>query len=81
MAAEVAKWPALYGCDGIDLDIENGAVLHQEAAATRAEDDHQPTGLWLSTGASSFGKLEVGKGLIFVGSGRAWASYCGLYVL
>merc|ERR1740123_636647 len=25
MAAEVAKWPAEYGCDGIDLDIETGA--------------------------------------------------------
>ena len=25
MAAEVAKWPAKYGCDGIDLDIETGA--------------------------------------------------------
>lgn len=25
MAAEVAKWPALYGCDGIDMDIESGA--------------------------------------------------------
>jgi hypothetical protein len=25
MAAEVARWPALYGCDGIDLDIETGA--------------------------------------------------------
>jgi hypothetical protein len=25
MAAEVAKWPEKYGCDGIDLDIETGA--------------------------------------------------------
>lgn len=25
MAAEVAQWPAKYGCDGIDLDIEKGA--------------------------------------------------------
>jgi hypothetical protein len=25
MAVEVAKWPALYKCDGIDLDIESGA--------------------------------------------------------
>ena len=25
MAVEVAKWPSLFGCDGIDLDIENGA--------------------------------------------------------
>jgi len=25
MAAEVAEWPRLYGCDGIDLDIEDGA--------------------------------------------------------
>lgn len=25
MAAEVAQWPDLYGCDGIDLDIEDGA--------------------------------------------------------
>jgi hypothetical protein len=29
MAAEVAKWPSLYGCDGIDLDIENGAGENQ----------------------------------------------------
>ena len=25
MAAEVATWPERYGCDGIDLDIEDGA--------------------------------------------------------
>jgi len=25
MAEKVAKWPELYGCDGIDLDIETGA--------------------------------------------------------
>ena len=25
MAAKVAKWPELYGCDGIDLDLEEGA--------------------------------------------------------
>jgi hypothetical protein len=25
MAAEVAKWPALHGCDGIDFDLETGA--------------------------------------------------------
>ena len=25
MAAEVAQWPAKYGCDGVDLDIETGA--------------------------------------------------------
>jgi len=25
MAAQVAKWPEMYGCDGIDLDIEDGA--------------------------------------------------------
>jgi hypothetical protein len=25
MAVEVAKWPKLYGCDGIDMDIETGA--------------------------------------------------------
>lgn len=25
MAMEVAKWPGMYGCDGIDLDIETGA--------------------------------------------------------
>ena len=22
---KVAEWPALYGCDGIDLDLEEGA--------------------------------------------------------
>lgn len=25
MAAKVAQWPEKYGCDGIDLDIEDGA--------------------------------------------------------
>ena len=25
MAARVAQWPTLYSCDGIDLDIEEGA--------------------------------------------------------
>ena len=25
MAVNVAAWPTLYGCDGIDLDIEEGA--------------------------------------------------------
>merc|ERR1712241_55067 len=25
MAEKVAKWPEMYGCDGIDLDIEDGA--------------------------------------------------------
>ena len=25
MAEKVAEWPELYGCDGIDLDIEDGA--------------------------------------------------------
>ena len=25
MAAKVALWPEQYGCDGIDLDIEDGA--------------------------------------------------------
>ena len=25
MASVVAEWPSLYGCDGIDLDIETGA--------------------------------------------------------
>merc|ERR1711872_124164 len=25
MAVKVAKWPELYGCDGIDLDLEEGA--------------------------------------------------------
>ena len=25
MAEKVATWPELYGCDGIDLDIEDGA--------------------------------------------------------
>jgi len=25
MAEKVAKWPELYGCDGIDLDLEEGA--------------------------------------------------------
>ena len=29
MAVEVAKWPSLFGCDGIDLDIENGAGENQ----------------------------------------------------
>ena len=25
MAAEVAKWPSMHGCDGIDFDLETGA--------------------------------------------------------
>ena len=25
MAGEVATWPEKYGCDGIDMDIEDGA--------------------------------------------------------
>ncbi len=25
MAAQVAQWPSLYKCDGIDLDLEQGA--------------------------------------------------------
>ena len=25
MAAKVAAWPEMYGCDGIDLDLEEGA--------------------------------------------------------
>jgi len=28
MAIEVAKWPSLYNCDGIDLDLEEGAGDH-----------------------------------------------------
>ena len=28
MASEVATWPDKYGCDGIDLDIEEGAGTH-----------------------------------------------------
>ena len=31
MAEKVAEWPKLYGCDGIDLDIEEGAGDHKEA--------------------------------------------------
>lgn len=31
MAVQVAEWPALYGCDGIDLDIEEGAGSRPEA--------------------------------------------------
>jgi len=31
MAERVAKWPEDYGCDGIDLDIEEGAGHHKEA--------------------------------------------------
>jgi len=31
MAEKVATWPDLYGCDGIDLDIEEGAGARQEA--------------------------------------------------
>merc|ERR1719282_1603674 len=36
MAAEVAKWPEKYGCDGIDLDIETGAGNVQGAGANLA---------------------------------------------
>ena len=31
MAERVAAWPALYGCDGVDLDLEEGAGKHKEA--------------------------------------------------
>ena len=31
MAEVVASWKDLYGCDGIDLDIEEGAGQHEEA--------------------------------------------------
>lgn len=31
MAEEVATWPEKYGCDGIDLDIEEGAGSRPEA--------------------------------------------------
>jgi hypothetical protein len=31
MAEEVASWPDKYGCDGIDLDIEEGAGSRPEA--------------------------------------------------
>jgi len=31
MAAEVATWPEKYGCDGIDLDLEEGAGAKGEA--------------------------------------------------
>merc|ERR1712002_62009 len=30
-AEEIAQWPDLYGCDGIDLDIETGAGNSQES--------------------------------------------------
>jgi len=33
MAAKVAKWPEQYGCDGIDLDLEEGAGSRPEAGA------------------------------------------------
>jgi len=33
MAARVAKWPEQYGCDGIDLDLEEGAGSRPEAGA------------------------------------------------
>merc|ERR1711936_259611 len=31
MAAKVATWPEMYGCDGIDLDLEEGAGARREA--------------------------------------------------
>ncbi len=31
MAERVAKWPEQYGCDGIDLDLEEGAGARPEA--------------------------------------------------
>jgi hypothetical protein len=33
MAVEVATWPQRYGCDGIDLDIEEGAGSKPESGA------------------------------------------------
>lgn len=32
MAVEVSTWPEKYGCDGIDLDIEEGAGDHELAS-------------------------------------------------
>ncbi len=31
MAVRVAKWPEMYGIDGIDLDLEEGAGAHKQA--------------------------------------------------
>ena len=31
MAVKVAEWPDKYGCDGIDLDLEEGAGAHEDA--------------------------------------------------
>ena len=31
MAERVATWPATYGCDGVDLDLEEGAGQHPQA--------------------------------------------------
>lgn len=31
MAVRVAAWPEKYGCDGIDLDLEEGAGARREA--------------------------------------------------
>jgi len=31
MAVKVAEWPEKYGCDGIDLDLEEGAGANEEA--------------------------------------------------
>ena len=31
MAEKVATWPATFGCDGVDLDLEEGAGQHPEA--------------------------------------------------
>jgi hypothetical protein len=31
MAAKIAQWPSMYGCDGIDMDIETGAGAQQSA--------------------------------------------------
>merc|ERR1712002_815914 len=33
MAAKVATWPETYGCDGIDLDLEEGAGAQKNAGA------------------------------------------------
>ncbi len=31
MAEKVAEWPRQYQCDGIDLDLEEGAGAHKKA--------------------------------------------------
>merc|ERR1712037_867346 len=62
MAVEVAAWPEKYGCDGIDLDLEEGAGAKSEAGPNLIHS----IGLMVYSGADSLNyvvKYNDGPGL------------------